>query len=135
MMYYLIKWKVVLTIYLVSSLLIQAQDININRFKYLSPVPGSNLNSPETNIIIRYGNAFSNNDIANSLSVVGNKSGRHEGEIILAENGRTLIFKPKNQFAEGEIVTVKLGSSLQTISGEQIPELQYSFKTSGTDFK
>ena len=129
----MIKWKVVLTIFLVSPLLIKAQDINTNKFQYLSPVPGSRLNSPETNIIIRYGNAFSNNDIANSLSVVGNKSGQHEGEIILAENGRTLIFKPKNQFAEGEIVTVKLGSSLQTISGEQIPELQYSFKTSGTD--
>ncbi len=129
----MIKWKVVLTIFLVSSLLIKAQDINTNRFQYISPVPGSSLNSPETNIIIRFGNAFSNNDIANSLSVVGNKSGQHEGEIILAENGRTLIFKPKNKFVEGEVVTVKLGSSLQTISGEQVPVLQYSFKTSKID--
>ena len=129
----MIKWKVVLTIFLVSSLLIKAQDINTNKFQYLSPVPGSRLNSPETNIIIRYGNAFSNNNIANNLSVVGNKSGQHEGKIILAENGRTLIFKPENKFADGEVVTIKLGNDLQTISGEQIPVLQYSFKTSNVN--
>jgi hypothetical protein len=133
MQYSMIKWKVVLTIFLVSSLLINAQNVNVKRFQYLSPVPGSNLNSPETNIIIRFGNAFSNNNIANSLSVVGNKSGYHQGKMILAENGRTLVFKPKNQFAEGEVVTVKLRNDLRTISDEQVPVLQYSFKTSRVD--
>ena len=133
MQYTVIKWKVVLTIFLISSLLIKGQDINTKRFQYLSPVPGSNLNSPETNIIIRFGDAFNNNNISNSLTVVGGKSGRHQGKIILAESGRTLIFKPENKFADGEAVAVKLGNNLRTISGEQVPILQYSFKTLKVD--
>ena len=120
----------VILIILLSSFVTSARDINTKKFQYLSPVPGSSLNSPETNVIIRFGNAFSNSNIANSLSVIGNKSGQHKGKIVLTENGRTLIFKPTRQFADREIVTVKLGNDLQTISGEQVPVLQYSFKTS-----
>jgi len=133
MQYSMLRWKVIFTIFLVVSLLVNAQNINTKKFQYLSPVPGSSLNSPETNIIIRFGNAFSNNDIANNLSVVGNKSGQHKGKIVLAENETTLIFKPENKFAEGEVVTIKLGNDLRTISGEQVPVLQYSFKTSKFD--
>ena len=133
MYYSVIRLKVVLITFLMSALLINAQDINTKRFQYLSPVPGSNLNSPETNIIIRLGDTFSNANIANCLSVLGNKSGLHKGKVILTEDGRTLIFKPENEFTAGEIVTVRLGSNLRTISGESIPVLQYSFKTSGVD--
>jgi hypothetical protein len=100
MQYSIKRWKVFLTIFLMSSFLINAQNINTKRFQYLSPVPGSNLNSPETNIIIRFGGAISNNNMSNSLSIIGNKSGQHQGKIILVENGTTLIFKPENQFAE-----------------------------------
>ena len=126
-------WKVILITFLLTSLVIRAQDINTKKFQYLSPVPGSSLNSPETNIIIKFGKAFSKNNIANSISVIGNKSGHYQGKIILAENGRTLIFKPKNEFADGETVTVELKGNLKTISNEQIPQLRYSFETSKVD--
>ena len=133
MQYSVVRWKVVFTIFLVAPLLVNAQNINTKRFQYLSPVPGSSLNSPETSIIIRFGDAFSKNNITNSISVIGNKSGLHEGKIILTEDGKTIIFKPENQFAIGEVVTVRLGNDLRTISGEQVPVLQYSFKTSKFD--
>ena len=133
MHYSVIRWKVVLAIFLVSSLLTNAQNVNTKKFQYLSPVPGSYLNSPESNIIIRFRDAFSNNNIANSISVSGNKSGNHPGKIILTEDGRTLIFKPESQFAAGEVVTVRLRNNLQTISDKQIPVLQYSFETSAID--
>ena len=111
----------------------RAQNLNANRFQYLSPVPGSKLNSPESNIIIRFGDAFENYKLDNSLIVTGSKSGHHKGNIVLAENNKTLLFQPLQRFADGEIVTVKLENSLKTISNEQVPVLQYSFTISNTN--
>ena len=113
-----------------SSLIAKNQNINTEKFQYLFPVPGSILNSTRTNIIIRFGEAFNNFGFDNCLTVTGSKSGTHKVKIILAENSRTLIFKPIKPFADGESVALKLRNSLKTISGKIIPELQYSFKTS-----
>ncbi len=111
-----------------------AQNINIEKFQYLSPVPGSKLNSKETNIIIKPGNEFDKSYIArpSSITVTGNKSGIHRGKIILAEDNRTLIFKSYEKFTNSETVTVQL-NNLKTSSGKQIPNLNYSFETSEID--
>jgi Arylsulfotransferase (ASST)/Secretion system C-terminal sorting domain/Cep192 domain 4 len=116
------------------SILINAQSLNTNKFVYLSPVPDSKLNSKETNIIIKTDNKLDNSVAGNSsyIIVTGNKSGRHPGKIILTEEDRTLIFKPYVKFADGETVTIQL-SNLKTISGDLIPNLSYSFKTSDID--
>jgi len=108
----------------------EAQNINTDKYQYLSPVPGSKLNSNETTIIIRFGDPFENYGLENGLVVRGNKSGLHKGKIIFAENNRTLIFKPNNQFADEEVITVELNNNLRTVSNELIPALQYSFETS-----
>ncbi len=109
-----------------------AQNINTGMFQYISPVPSSKLNNAETNIIIRSGNAFDQSALNknSALSVTGNKSGKHTGKVILAEKGKTLIFKPDKQFEDGEKVIVKLNEGLKTASREEIPALQYSFETS-----
>jgi arylsulfate sulfotransferase len=122
------------TICILDSISLQAQNINTEKFQFLSPVPNSKLNSTKTNIIIRYGNAL-NGMVGNDetlLSVIGNKGGRYTGKIILSQDNRTLIFKPESEFANGEIVTVELlaSSKSSTISGEQIPTLRYTFETS-----
>ncbi|MGA9294250.1 MAG: aryl-sulfate sulfotransferase [Ignavibacteriaceae bacterium] len=109
-----------------------AQNINNKQFQYISPMPSSKLNSTGTNIIIRYGNAF-NNSLLNDSSVFyvsGSKSGHHLGKTILAEKGKTLIFKPVEPFSDGEIVLVKLSGDLTTVAGEKIPGLQFYFETS-----
>jgi len=108
----------------------EAQNLNTDKFQYLSPVPGSKLNSNETTIIIKFGDPFENYGLENNIIVRGNKSGLHSGKIILAENYRTLIFKPNNQFADEEVITVELSKNLRTVSNAQIPALQYSFETS-----
>ena len=109
-----------------------AQSINKEKFQYISPVPSSKLNSSETNIIIRYGDQLNKSSLNNksTLQVTGSKSGKHSGKLILAENGRTLIFLPVKQFSDGEVVTVKLAGNLETITGKKVPLLKYSFKTS-----
>ena len=125
----------VIIIFLFSTLAI-AQNISVKKFQYLSPVPNSKLNSKETNIIIKPGYTLDNsilNNLPSSITVIGNKSGKHSGKIILAENDRTLIFKPYEKFADGEIVTVQLSNGLKSIGGNQIPSLKYSFETSAVD--
>ena len=109
---------------------VNAQNINTDKFQYLSPVPGSKLNTIETNIIIRYGDAFDNYNIGNSLVVTGSKSGYHTGKVILAEDNKTLIFKPDTQFSDGEVVTVEFNPNLKTVLNKQVPDLKYSFETS-----
>lgn len=116
--------------FLAISSISEAQNINTDKYQYLFPIPGSKLNSIETNIIIRFGDPFENYGLENSIIVRGSKSGLHNGKIILAENNRTLIFKPNNLFADEEVITVELNKNLRTVSNEQIPALQYSFETS-----
>ncbi len=132
----LIKFRELgLLLILLYSTLSTAQSINIEKFQYLSPVPGSKLNSKGTNIIIKSGYEFDGPEVNNlsTITVTGNKSGKHSGKIILAEDNRILIFKPYKKFSDGEIVTVQLSNNLKTISGKQIPNLSYSFETSAVD--
>ena len=107
-----------------------AQNLNTEKFQYLSPVPDSKLNSTETNIIIKPGEEFQNKDIDHCLVVNGEKSGQHSGKAILAEDNKSLLFQPDIEFADGEIVSVELKGNLKTISNIQVPELHFSFKTS-----
>ena len=129
-MQYLIKCRSVgLLITIFFSPLVIAQNINTEKFQYLFPVPNSTLNSIETTIIIRLGEAFNNYGVENCLIVLGDKSGIHKGKITLAENNRTLTFKPYIPFTVGELITVKLNKGLKTTSDRIVPELQYTFQT------
>ena len=129
-----VKFPAVLFISVLTTALVftRAQNLNIENYQYLSPVPGSKLNSTETNIIIKTGDVFDNSilDEPSLLIVSGSKSGVHSGEIILAEEGRTIIFKPYNRFADGENVTVEITKKIFPASGRQISPLRYSFEIS-----
>jgi Arylsulfotransferase (ASST)/Secretion system C-terminal sorting domain len=106
------------------------QQSHISEFQYLSPIPGSGMNQPETNIIIRYGTTYISEDIYNKdvLLVVGTKSGTHSGKTILTEDNKTLLFKPDVPFTEGENVNVTLMKQIRTEEDEIIPSLNFSFK-------
>jgi hypothetical protein len=119
--------------FLLSVILLQitlAQQTTNQDYQYISPVPGSSLNQPETNIIIRYGAAYnlSNTNGEQILEVKGSRSGLHTGKIKITENNQTILFIPDFHFTEGETVTVKLISPVITIDGEQLPELNFNFR-------
>ncbi|MCW8824705.1 MAG: aryl-sulfate sulfotransferase [Ignavibacteriaceae bacterium] len=111
------------------------QQTGISEYQYLSPVPGSEMNSEKTNIIIRYGQAYNSNDIykGNLIKVTGERSGLHSGQIILAENNRTLLFEPDFPFMEGETVTVKSLRQISTEGNQLIPLLSYNFRIAERD--
>ena len=112
-----------------------SQQNGTSEYQYLSPVPGSEMNSPGTNIIIRYGIPYNSADVFTKtiLEVIGNKSGPHSGKIILAENERTLLFNPDSPFWEGETVTVKLKGPVRTQDNVNIPNLIFNFRITDND--
>ncbi len=116
-------------------LLIFLLSLNLNyaqqeSFQFLSPLPGSELNSRESTIIIRHGDLInlSSLETPNLISVVGNKSGNVDGEIILSTEGKTVIFKPFKKFQPDEMVFVTLKQGMITTDGEPVQKLQFSFK-------
>ncbi len=114
-----------------------AQPSNSNTdYIYISPVPNSRFVSPYTNIIITPKSSFNKAQLFNKnrIEVYGAKSGIHNGEIILSDNGKNIIFKPFNSFSLGEMVTVTLLKGFRLENGNALGRLQYSFKIS-KDFK
>lgn len=109
-----------------------SQNINTEKFQYISPVPSSKLNSPNTDVIIKFGKSFDKavKNINFLLNVKGSKSGRHAGNVIFAEKNMTLIFKPLKPFDNNEKITVFLRNNIKDITGKLIPTLRFSFFTS-----
>ena len=122
-------------LFLLSAKIVLPQQIGVSEYQYLSPVPASCMNSPETNIIIRYGPEYKASDKYdnNLIQVIGNKSGLHLGQIILAENNRTLLFEPDFPFLAGETITVKLLRQIKTNENQPAPILSFNFRISEHD--
>ena len=98
---------------------------------YLSPLPGSSLVTPQSNIIIRFsGKKSPFINTATFFNVYGSVSGKHTGNVILAEDQTTLLFKPDQPFALNEKVTVKLNNSAITLSWHKSQLSEFSFYTS-----
>lgn len=99
-------------------------------WRYLSPTPGSRLNSQGTTLALRNGDKLDPRSIrADQFSVIGNKSGIHPGEARLALDGSTVLFVPDQPFAEGETVTVSVAGNIRALSGRSMSPAKYSFST------
>jgi hypothetical protein len=111
-----------------------AQSIGKDKLSYLSPVPDSRFNPFGTNIIIRFADKNIYNALGNDsfISVTGNKSGKHNGKIVPADDNETLIFKPDADFLAGEIVSVKLYKP-GDIADVKSALYEYKFEIQNTD--
>jgi Arylsulfotransferase (ASST)/Abnormal spindle-like microcephaly-assoc'd, ASPM-SPD-2-Hydin len=110
-----------------------AQDSNIEKYQYISPLPDSKLIMPENNIIIRQGDIVDPTTIKEvSIEVVGSISGVHSGEFFLSDDMRTLIFIPSIPFTPGEKVNVKLYSGIYTANGDMLSPINFDFYISQT---
>jgi hypothetical protein len=123
------KKRFLLTLIILSSLLsvvtaVQAQTAS----EYISPAPGATMVRPGTTIAIRPGQLLDERSLANALfQVVGTLSGRHEGQIVLADDQRTIIFKPNRPFDLGENVTVTVAPGLTYLTGKQFAGVSFAF--------
>ena len=104
-------------------------------YEFLSPLPGSAMVLPETNVILRPGGIV---DAASTLDgslvcVSGSASGQHDGLLRLSDDRQTLTFRPSVPFAYGETVTCRIGSGLATDIRGPIPPASFVFTVAGPE--
>jgi len=99
-------------------------------FEYVSPMPGTNMHTSETNIIVRHGDLIDKTtvDYAGGITVIGERSGAIEGEIKLSTDGKTIVFNPTERYAPGEKVTVYVNTPARTVSGERLASYSFDFE-------
>lgn len=102
-------------------------------FEYISPRPGARLVSPQTTIAVRPGDLLGETGLASGLFAVrGSASGQHRGAVVLADDRRTVIFRPERAFAPGESVQVTLRPGPRTAAGARLGGLSFEFTISAT---
>jgi len=123
-----------LVIFCLSSQMIFGQAKSFEKFKYISPKPGSKFINPENAISFRHGDKFDITSVKNSLiSTTGSMSGEIPGVFKLSSDSRTLIFYPDNPYHYKETITVTLLPGLTTITGLNMEGVSYSFKVMDQD--
>lgn len=95
--------------------------------QYQTPLENANYVSTGATIILRYGPDLSPQNLADiKFNVQGSKSGSHEGQTILADDQKTVIFKPNQPFTPGEQVKVEV-TRFQLDRGTAYAPLSFTF--------
>jgi hypothetical protein len=100
--------------------------------QYLSPIPGSQNVSQQSNIIVRMGPQLDRLVTTDLMlfSVQGTKSGTIDGKIILSDDEKTLIFLPSKSFLPDEKIFVSIKNGIRSLSGEYLNPLHFEFTVS-----
>ena len=95
--------------------------------QYYSPLKNAIYVSTGATIAVRYGPLLTQKSIsALHFEITGSQSGVHLGHTLLADDQKTVIFKPDSRFTPGETVKVVL-NSLHMSWLTAYPSLSYSF--------
>jgi hypothetical protein len=115
-----------------SQMLVTTVSTKIDKqnVKYISPLPGAQLVSKETNIIVRYKQCIPlpERNFSSFFHVQGSISGEHNGKAIISDDNRTVIFKIVKNFEPGEIVSVQLPANVPHVYQEELKVISYSFQ-------
>lgn len=113
-------------ILLAASFLLFIFDLNA-KIIYVDPVPESKYVNVKNTIVIGFDDLIKSTEISSLITVTGSLSGLHNGEVILTDKGKKLIFKPYEPFAYNETVEVRL-NNLRTKSKNN-NSLNFTFHT------
>jgi Arylsulfotransferase (ASST) len=95
--------------------------------QYYSPLQNAEYVSTGATIAVRYGPSLNDQNLAQvNFGVQGAKSGAHTGQVILADDHKTVIFKPGQPFTPGEQVKVNI-SGLDLDAQHNYRPLTYTF--------
>ncbi len=115
----------------ISLLVLMATAVSaaLQDYQFISPKPGSDFNTRESTIIIRYGDRIDPASLADRapIRVLGSE-GVLAGRIILSTDGRTVIFEPAQLFNPGADITVEISAEIKTSAGDPVPPAVFSFK-------
>lgn len=100
------------------------------QFCYINPVPGSQYQNPQTNIILKNGSIIDEATLAdkNLIEIKGSSSGYHKWMARLSDDHKSVIIKPELAFNCGEKVDVIVHPGIKKSSGEQIEGTSFYFK-------
>jgi hypothetical protein len=102
----------------------------VAKFQYVSPMPGSGLNNPEHNIILREGRFIDPSSLSNDLFVLqGSKSGIHSFRMVFSDDHKTILLYPDQAFGYDEDVSVSILGGIRTTEGKIIEPYSFSFTT------
>ena len=111
-----------------------AQNSGLKKYQYISPVPNSSMNMPETNIIIRQGSFINPQSLSSeSFKLVGTKSGDHTFIIKLADDDKTILINPISKFSLGETVKIYYSDGILSNLGIEFPGFDFQFRITETD--
>jgi len=95
--------------------------------QYYSPLKDANFVSTGATVAVRYGPSLTQKNVSMlRFQVTGSQSGVHSGHTILADDQKTVIFKPDSRFTPGEKVNVEL-NALRLSWRTVYASLSYSF--------
>lgn len=108
-------------------LLIVFFDLKAKDIEYIFPNPNTKHHNTHTEIILTFDEEISLKNInKNAINLFGTKSGKHTYDIKVANNNKTLIIKPHNEFTTSEKVNVNIGSLFLY---ENFKNLEFTFET------
>jgi hypothetical protein len=111
-----------------------ASEYRDKGYLYLSPIPGAEYVSSQTQFFLVRFEAVSPNDITNLptfIEVTGTASGSHPGQTKVAGDNRTVIFEVSSDFSSDELVTVTLTPAVDPCVPAVVEPYQYQFMVTG----
>ncbi len=97
---------------------------------YLSPVPNSSHNNPETNIIIKFDDELLCENKINELIEIRDGINKiYSFKSKLVNNNKTLLIFPDNEFIEDNYITIEIKDSL-LLKKNKVSPFKFSFYTS-----
>lgn len=99
--------------------------------EYVYPLDESDFVARSAEIIFRPGARIDAASLENAgiFKLTGSLSGEHIGQVRLAPDRKTILFKPDIPFAPDETVSVTIKPKIRTVSGENAPGHSFSFQT------
>lgn len=123
-----------LLVLLIANQKVSAQSGNVFLYQYISPVPNSSMNLPESNIIIREGEIIRQSSLdANKFLIVGTSSGTHSFDLIISDDSKTIILKPLIEFTQNEMVNVYYKGGIFNINNKELKPFELKFVISSKD--
>lgn len=102
----------------------------VSPYEYVSPRPGAQLVSPATTIVIRHGEVIERESLSEMLfHVEATRSGVHFGQVTIADDDKTVVFRPYRPFEPDETVTVTIEAGLAVVPHRVRDGIHFEFST------